>query len=188
MRVGILSPCRWVMIRILPGDRVCMGLRWDNRLSVFYWAIILKVGRNSGVHIYTRSVMSIGRKALRGILRIHGWPCQWLLGNRDTWECRRIAGDHSCVQLCKQRIAGKGRYTCLDDGVPEYDRGLNFVLEFEHSVQPDGSRQLDYCGLRCWRSHERIVSFAEDADSNSCQGCYVVIAYRRGAGTIRASL
>lgn len=63
---------------------------------------------------------------------------------------------------------GRGRaYACLDDGDPGYGRGLVFELEPEHFVQQDGGLRADHRGLRSWRSQERIVSFAEDADSRS---------------------
>lgn len=44
---------------------------------------------------------------------------------------------------------------------------LVFELEPEHSVQQDSSLRADRHGPRGRRSQERIVSFAEDADSRS---------------------
>ena len=88
--VGNRSPGRWVRISILGGGEVRIGLRWDNRLSIFYRAVTLKVGWNSGVQNHPRVVMRTGRNVLRGILRIHKRPCLWLLGDRDARKCRRV--------------------------------------------------------------------------------------------------
>jgi len=49
LSVATLSLHGWVWIRLLWSDKVCIMLWWDNRLSMLYWAIILEVGRNTGV-------------------------------------------------------------------------------------------------------------------------------------------
>jgi hypothetical protein len=76
LSVSTLCLHREVRIGVLRGGKVYLILRWDNGLSIFDRAVVLEVGRNSGVQRGPHGVHT-GRIVLR-VLGIHELP--WLVG------------------------------------------------------------------------------------------------------------